>query len=761
MAVTPPRRTARGREHDRLITHLTLTGNTNFSTAEYMQLASQLTARFYHTPGSLTSALRTAAQVLNQALLERNLATTGRGQYAIGWLVLGALRNNQFYFLICGPAHVLWAGQSEKRHLYDPAISGKGLGLSQTTNLYFSQFDLQPGDRLLMCGQMPTGWDSALLSDPGPVSMDVVRRRLVTLTEEDLNAVLVLVQAGSGKINISKPSRTGIEVSSEKTTQAQPEPVPVSQTETIPGTSPFEVSFAEPEAPPSAYAVPAQKNYQPPVPPPEEPITTPDFPASIPRASLDEPVGTTAKDEYPTITEIQVNAIPKQPSEQTRQIARTLARAIQTTRLTRQNISERLRNFLPNLLPGTQANELEETPTWIMLSTAAAIAIVIGVIGVLMYMKFGVGSLYQTYMKQALEARARAVSQETITEQKNAWKEVLSLVDKAEGEYHVTGDSQSLREEAQSDLDSLQGIIRLDFSPIFSSGLGRSVNIDQMVVNDGNLYMLDSINGEVLLAGITVQNYYQLDTNFNCEPGPYEGYQVSTIIDIQPLPKGNKTGAELLGIDRNGNLLYCGPNRTPSAIPLPPPDISWNEVTAFAIEGNSLYVLDASARAVWVYIGQDGEFIERPLFFFGQQVPTVETVVDLAVNGDDLYLLHSDGHLSTCSYSRLESVPTRCADPAPLIDPFLGNETNNQLVNPNFAQIFFSAPPDSSVLLLDSINKSVYRFSPRALELQHQLQAQYGKENPLKEAITAMTMGSNRMLFLATGDHVYLATDIP
>jgi len=30
-------------------------------------------------------------------------------------------------------------------------------------------------------------------------------------------------------------------------------------------------------------------------------------------------------------------------------------------------------------------------------------------------------------------------------------------------------------------------------------------------------------------------------------------------------------------------------------------------------------------------------------------------VIDLIVSGDDLYMLHSDGHLSTCSYSRIET----------------------------------------------------------------------------------------------------------
>ena len=39
LAIMPPRKTARGREQDRLVVYLLLTGNATFSTAEYTQLA--------------------------------------------------------------------------------------------------------------------------------------------------------------------------------------------------------------------------------------------------------------------------------------------------------------------------------------------------------------------------------------------------------------------------------------------------------------------------------------------------------------------------------------------------------------------------------------------------------------------------------------------------------------------------------------------------------------------------------------------------
>ena len=95
LAVTAPRKTARGREKDNLIIYLMLSGNATFSTAELNQLNNKTANLFYQTAGSLTSAMRKASENINSVLLERNLATTGRGQYALGLLALAVIRDAQ------------------------------------------------------------------------------------------------------------------------------------------------------------------------------------------------------------------------------------------------------------------------------------------------------------------------------------------------------------------------------------------------------------------------------------------------------------------------------------------------------------------------------------------------------------------------------------------------------------------------------------------------------------------------------------------
>src|SRR5688572_3742256 len=152
LALTPPRTAARGRDQDRLVTYLLLTGNSVFTTSEYMKFAEDAAKVFYATSGSLTSALRIAAESLNKALLERNMETSSRGQYAIGWLAIGALRDLQVTFLLSGPMHAWHFSHGEApRHIFEPNVSGRGLGMSQNTNIHYAQVSLQMGDRLLFC----------------------------------------------------------------------------------------------------------------------------------------------------------------------------------------------------------------------------------------------------------------------------------------------------------------------------------------------------------------------------------------------------------------------------------------------------------------------------------------------------------------------------------------------------------------------------------------------------------------------------------
>jgi hypothetical protein len=361
-------------------------------------------------------------------------------------------------------------------------------------------------------------------------------------------------------------------------------------------------------------------------------------------------------------------------------------------------------------------------------------------------------------MQKADIARSQAVSLGDPIMQRDAWEEVQLAVDNAE-RYRKTDETAALRREAEANLDALLGITRLQFSPAFSNGLG--IEISRMAATESDLYLLDARTGEVLHAQLTSRGF-QLDTAFSCQPGPYGAYQVGPLVDILALPLLNSVNASVLGVDAAGNLLYCAAGQVPQAIPLPTPSTNWGRVTSITLDAGNLYVLDAPSRAVWVYTGKDSTFVDQPYFFFGGQIPEIQDGIDLAVSGDDLYLLHADGHLSTCSYSRIETVPTRCQDPAALVNPFAAYQDTDLFAQAHVTQMILTSPPDSAMLMLDADNQSVLRFSPRSLELQNQLRAATASAYALPQGpIGALAAGPNHVLYLAIKDEVYFAADMP
>ena len=778
IALAPPQTVARSREKDRLIAYLLLTGNSTFSASEYMQIAKDAANIFYQTSGALTSALRTAADHVNKILLERNMTSSRNGQFAIGLLTLAAIRDTQCTLALSGPMHVFLFSQNETRHIHEPAASGKGLGTNQTTNVHYSQTSLTAGDRLLFFGRAPDTWKS-VLNDPNPGAVDAMRQRLISLSNADLNAVLIQAADGAGIFNISGETS---ESKVDKRDKTVPVPTPASQSTHFQDTSSTpEVDQASPPSAhivqPSAYAIPPQQEEkQHPDPLFNLPHNTASrvFPASIPRI---QPAGEAAnkeisppaseEEEMPGLDKAAAPAkeiAPKTARERSvrkRQTAKALASGIQFTRRLNETTSEKIKIFLPRLLPGTETGESFAPSKFSMFFIATLVPLIVVVVMFVMWSKYGRNPQYETYLLQAKEMSAQAASLTNPIEQRASWENVLLDVEKAEKIYHSTSDTILLRQEADANLDKLLGITRMQFSPAFSSDLG--IKISRMAASETDLFLLNAEKGEAIRAQPSTNGRgFQIDTTFNCKPGVYEDYTVGHLVDILALPLLNSINTTLLGIDATGNLLYCAPGQIARAIPLTPPDTNWNHVTAFTISNGNLYVLDAPARAVWVYNGKDGNFVDRPYFFFGGQTPEKQDVIDLIIYGDDLYMLHADSHISICSYSRIETKPTRCQDPAPLTNPLAAYQDTNLFASANFTQMLFTALPDQSILLLDSDTQGVLRFAPRTLELQNQFRHQTGSSNPIPVGPAgAVAVSPNHVLYLAVNGQVYFAANMP
>ena len=815
LAVVPPRKTARGRERDTLIAYLMLSGNSPLSPDDLTKLTNEAAGSFYQTHGPLTSAMRKAADQINTKLLERNRTGTSRGEYALGLLVLAVIRENQCTLLLSGPTHAVWVSEGQSRHIHEPALSGKGLGASQSPTAYLSQIELHQQDLLVLCGTFPRDWEADLLNERPPASLDASYRKL-TFAKGDLNAVLIQSQSGHGVITVLRPE---VNTAHRAT---QPKPAVLGETlapghvesgnheeqkDLNPTALPDEIQNEEPVSTPpaiteekldaladfaahivqpSAYAIPPQPDSQSSLPNATN-STSRAFPSSIPRAKPPEPK---AASEEMVPEETRVGAPVDTPTETpvdppaevsarlgrarrrrlrsdasvaaTRQVAKAMVGGIQTGRRVNERIGGLVRKFLPRLLPGSDANKPFSLPTYVLIFIAVVIPVTVVTVASIVYLRFGQSIQYDELFAQARNAQSQAVSETDPIRQRDAWQRVLLSLNDAE-KYRETEESKQLRKEAQFQLDILMGMIRLEFIPGFPNGLGNSTQISRMAASESDLFMLDAEGGKILHAGFTGRSL-ALDTAFNCQPGSYGGYQVGPLIDLLALPKVNALNASVLGVDVTGNLLYCAPDQVPKAIPLPSlPNTNWGRISAFALDSGNLYVLDAQSRAVWVFVGKDSTFVDTPYFYFGNEIPVnIESAIDLAVVSDDLYMLHADGHLSTCTFSRLSEVPTRCQDPAPRLDNYPAHQDLNIFQLAHFTQMSMTSPPNSVILLLDSANQSVFRFSPRSFELQNQVTGYTGKANPFQRGqARAMAVSPNYVLYLAIGEQVYFATNLP
>ena len=775
LALTPPRRKARSRARDLLIIHLSLGGNASLSITSFHQITSSAAEAFYKSSGSVTAALRATATTVNGNLLEKNMASSGQGRYSLANLVLGVVRGENFYVLESGPGHVYWMADGERRDIHDPDMSGRGLGLGQSTNFYLSQFTLRAGGRLLISPTLSAGWEKILERDNQSASLETLRSVLMRQSMEDHNALLVEVQPGRGEIEILKPPRphkpTYASVSKKiaeeppiESHQPEPqviEPEALRENDSVAAPS-LDKESKIPQERPILDSIPQLESE--PIPIFEEKPSVLD---SLPRL---EPEPIPAFEEYDSlpdqapepideIEEVYEEEIPAEPpigEILARQSARTLAKGMQVTREGNHKLKDFTRKMMPRLLPADDPNTPFQMPNWIMALIAVIIPLVVVTIASVVYFRFGRDIQYETAYAEVEVARARALEQDDPVAERVAWENLLSKLNIAE-KYDSTSETDSLRTEAQNHLDALLGIIRLNFQPAVTD-LPRNLHISAMVVTDTEFFILDSVKGEILRAFLTGGGY-QYDPNFSCRSGDYGGTSVGALVALEALPKDNAMASSVMGVDAQGNLIYCAANQVPQASSLYSPPVGIKEITAVSLDGDVLYLLDALSREVWVYAGRSAAFIDYPTAFFENVPQGMENAVDMSVKGNDLYLLFNDGHLANCIYSLLDTVPTRCTNPVQLIDPHPAAGGGNSFRQDIFREMLISTPPDPALLLLAPETQAVYRFSPRSFSLQNQLHSIKGSFS--SESLTAMASSPSHVLFLAQGDEVYRVADIP
>jgi hypothetical protein len=688
--------------------------------------------------------------------------------------------------------------KEQTQHHFDPEGSGRGLGLSRSVAMRFFLGDIKEDEYILFSPEPLATWTPANLGGSPALALDYLKRRLLNQVSPNIRALLIQLRPGNGRIVLQPPLTSSTVVAGSPIRPMSPTPpvqvnldgksIPVmavaarikeSQVVQEPE-SDKKLSLVEEHRP----SIPVQglKSAAPGVPARPIPRVKPDIEVEETELSYREafieikkefgqslgrinnsisqffnrfkkekkPPHPDAEIRFKKINTEKLNKFVSFTSKTASSTAGTTGKVLKKAATgTGQAINHALDYITPE--GGFKLPNLP-SPVMILISIAIPLILVAAASG--MYLTRGKTSQFDLYFNQAKATADQTGSIKDTGQLRSAWENVIVLLDKAE-KFGKNDQAVTLRAQAQGALDDISGVARVEFSPAIVDGLPSSVNITQMVATSTDIYMLDSYSGQVLRAILTGKGY-EMDTTFSCAPGPYGSYMVDSFVDITLLPKGNSLDATLAAMDGRGNIVYCGSGVMATSMTLTPPESGWGKIKAISVDGFRLYVLDVEANAVWMYLGGVGSFVNKPVNFFDVKNPPLQDTLDFSVNGNDMYLLHQDGHMTSCVYSDIAGAPTKCNDPLPYVISQNGGSKKPVVVpNTTFTQLQYSQPPDPSIYLLDASGQSIYHFSLR-LTLQKKLSMQSGDPFHLSgKTASAFAVNPGKVIFIAFGNKVY------
>lgn len=770
LMVTPPKRSARGRDEDRLILYFSMQGNSPLSREQIDQILGSLARTYYKTAGSVTSALRTTADVMNTFLLDRNLKSSSGGKQCIGLLALGVLREQKFTLGTCGPIHSFLLSSQETLDWYDPNASGRGMGLARALSVRFFQAELSPNSYLIISPQPPSSWTPSSLQNAFSQGIESLRRKLLSQAGQNVSALMIQPVPGSGKLRLmrAKPPAqmvkedTRAAVQEEAKTREEPKPTtPAVSTTGRPEELQAPAAAEEPEKEQPVIELPEDiERLLQPASSHKKESTLPPAPVVPSEVAEHKPAGTPVRPTRPPV-ETKSSTAAAQPAVEPKEkksdpvqlklpnvdfapVGKVLAPVGNAAKSTGKAAAGLTVKILKTILPD---DTIFSMPAPTMAFIAIAIAVMMSAAGITVYWQRGRAIEYQKYYELALQNAAHALEQTDTAEVRLAWEATVDYLDQAQ-RYQITDDSQNLHTTALNALDELDAIRRLHFEPALVGGLGADALITRMAATSTDLFMLNANSGSVYRAQLIGSNY-EIDPNFECGPNPIIG----PIKDIALLPRSNSATSTVtvLGLDVNNQLVFCSPGKPASFTAPAAPQLGWINPVGFTLDSGSLYILDPNNKSVWFYRSMNTG--SQPHLFFGNDVPdSIQAAIDITVSGDRLYLLHEDSHVSQCTYSGLDVAPTRCSDPMAYDDSRPGRSDTPVILDARFTQIFYSQPPNPSLYMLDPVHHSVYLFS-----LQLALQEQYRPSTTLgNEVATAFTVNPDHILFLAVKNQIYM-----
>lgn len=197
LAQTAPRRCARGRAEDVLLLTVHVETAEPGSASMLDHIAKRGAMAFYRTPGSVTAAMRDAAQVINAELLAWQDSEGGQDHQAN--MMLAVLRGADFYMAQAGSGHATLIRGGGVRRFASAEATERPLGSSNSPHVRYHHLQAEAGDVFALTAvATPLASDSTLASLENLDPADLIERLEVVLDQDVTGLLVRLIPEGQG-----------------------------------------------------------------------------------------------------------------------------------------------------------------------------------------------------------------------------------------------------------------------------------------------------------------------------------------------------------------------------------------------------------------------------------------------------------------------------------------------------------------------------------------------------------------------------------
>ncbi len=597
LAQPAPPKSARGREHNFLFAHLTLSGPPEQAAALAGEMTEGLSRRFFAAAGSVTSALRRAIIETNEQLLRYNVENRASHEGALSCAVL---HNGELYTLQVGEG-LAYVGHNfgVERLPACPPQHLTPLGRSAGIDIRFAFHRLQPGDMMLFC-------------DP----------RLAYLTGENLAPVLVDTEIESGLESL-------MDVLTGDTARI----LLVEFADELPSTLPLTFQHskqpaARPKAAARAAASPAAAE-RPASPPVAGPVRERDHPAA-------------AGTEHPPVATYSLDDSTAAIETSARRVASTSARGL--SRFTR---------WLAEVLGLLIREPQERSIHWAIPATIAfLIPLIVGAVITGVYLQRDTLAEVATIKQQMIDELALAESAGDPTVAQTHYLRVLELAGQVDELRPEDLEVARMRTDALTAMDRIDGVNRLTAEVFYRFAPGTELSRITLRRTEGGIAVLDR-NANRVTFHATDDTFSTL-TNGDPTTIGFGGQAVGAniigpIFDILWLPgSAGATRDNVAMLDTSGGLFNYYPNLGDMGSFVVGNSSAWVNPVAMSTYLDRLYVLDPGSRQIWKYYGSGGyNQIEGDEAILFSQDANLDQAVDFDIYAEDasLVVLYRDGRI--------------------------------------------------------------------------------------------------------------------